>query len=646
MRSIFDFIKRTTVFSAVFLCVCFMSATVTADDVSPTGPARTTERVSFYARENPDEYETDDVPIPWDTLIATQNAQGYVPELYGKPAPTPSPLLRPRYQNQSSESTKFERKNTVANSAKNTVPVKREGKIRQASGNDASNALPVPPPIVKTESENTPKPLRNSEPAQKIDMEENQASVETPKTISPWLEMSEPPTIDNTPTINNAHTCDELTCGGGACSQYAPSWMARHLGPEAPRRGLCDCCGLLTCSRKITGQWYFDGWISAGSFMNTHWPDNRNNNPLYYNDRNAEPVMNQLYLSLGRRVRTSRPRWDWGGRIDLLYGTDYFHTSSLGLETRRTDPYGDRTLDPLEASLHWNSNQGHRRGNTASLYGFSLPQAYAELFLPVGYGMTVKAGHFYSGMGIESAMSPENFFHSHSYAFMYGAPTTLTGATATVRLNSQWSAMFGFTQGWNIWDNPENNYSGIFGLDWESRNKRSSIGFRVHTGEESLRGSDNRSSYTLTYRRKIGSRWRYALEHSLGYEKNGSLRNYDYPDPDRGPARWVSLGQYLQYEFNEKWALGFRFEWFRDDGHSRINKGAVDADFAKLRGKDYYELTLGLNWKPTRFITIRPEVRYDWSNVRVHSPFGSSGVYSNGDKREMLSFAIDGIFRF
>jgi len=34
----------------------------------------------------------------------------------------------------------------------------------------------------------------------------------------------------------------------------------------------------------------------------------------------------------------------------------------------------------------------------------------------------------------------------------------------------------------------------------------------------------------------------------------------------------------------------------------------------RLTGNSYYGMTAGLNWKPEPWITIRPNVRYDWTD--------------------------------
>ncbi|MDR2705890.1 MAG: porin, partial [Planctomycetaceae bacterium] len=72
------------------------------------------------------------------------------------------------------------------------------------------------------------------------------------------------------------------------------------------------------------------------------------------------------------------------------------------------------------------------------------------------------------------------------------------------------------------------------------------------------------------------------------------------------------------------------------------------SEYFRLEGEDYFQITLGANWKPTRYITIRPEIRYDWSNVVMIDKIKNTrtGIYSNDYKKQMFSFAIDGIFRF
>ena len=60
--------------------------------------------------------------------------------------------------------------------------------------------------------------------------------------------------------------------------------------------------------------------------------------------------MNQLWLGWERPVKTDGCGWDIGGRIDLMYGSDWRYGDCYGLETN------------LDAPNH--------------LYGFILPQFY------------------------------------------------------------------------------------------------------------------------------------------------------------------------------------------------------------------------------------------------------------------------------
>lgn len=454
-------------------------------------------------------------------------------------------------------------------------------------------------------------------------------------------------------------------CGPNACApscdaswgtRYSPNRYAstcrRLFGTpgciEDPN--LCPNCGLLGCRRKSCGRFYIDGWITQGVTLNFDWPEGDVNGLWRFNDVANEYDLNQIYLRFGRRMEKRPGRWDWGARVDLLYGSDYLYTSSVGLETHRFrsiyDDPGAAEYDPARASLRWNSDSGPRRGGTAAMYGLSMPQMYAELFVPLGWGTTIRAGHFYADMGLESAMAPKNFFSTHSYSFMYGMPTTFTGMTVEQQFTRRLALVFGLTQGWDIWESPNKSVGWLGGVRWKTFDGRSRISWMLSADRPSSR-DDFRANYALTFRHRLTPRWEYALEHTLGYEENG--HSIDSLAGTRDIARWVSVSQSLQWHWTEKLALGLRGEWFRDDGHRRILQRDTDSILGKVNGRDYFGLTLGLNWRPTRYLTVRPEVRYDWSDVSVESEFESfrqKGVFDNGNRGEQLTFGVDMTLRF
>ena len=71
--------------------------------------------------------------------------------------------------------------------------------------------------------------------------------------------------------------------------------------------------------------------------FNSLSPTNRWNGPVFTNDRSNEYEMNQLWLGWERAVKTDGCGWDIGGRIDLMYGSDwrYGHVQRIGDKPRR-----------------------------------------------------------------------------------------------------------------------------------------------------------------------------------------------------------------------------------------------------------------------------------------------------------------------
>jgi hypothetical protein len=353
--------------------------------------------------------------------------------------------------------------------------------------------------------------------------------------------------------------------------------------------------------------------------INTHSPDDRFNGPLTFNDRSNEYQLNQLYLALEDCVDRCGSGWDIGGRVDLLYGTDYFFTTATGLETRR------------DGSPRWNRSDGPRAGG-AALYGLAMPQLYAEAFAPLGGGLSVKLGHFYSNVGYESVMYPANFFYSRSYTKQYGQPFTHTGLLADYRLSPTWTLFSGFTRGWNSWEDVNGDLAYIGGLGWCGEDGSDSLRFMLHTGSEDDAGENNRTVYSLIYSALLLPDVAYTIEHNFGVEDNAASRgNVEIP------AHWYGITQYLVHQVNCQTQVGMRVEWFRDEDNARVLGIPVDDSV----GGNYVAITLGANHRPTFSdkVEIRPELRWDWSDTQ-NLPLGVRGMYGDFDDHYQLTLAL------
>jgi hypothetical protein len=371
---------------------------------------------------------------------------------------------------------------------------------------------------------------------------------------------------------------------------------------------------------------------------------------MKFNDRFNEYQLNQMYLTMGRNVANSGCSWDLGGRVDLLYGSDYLWASSIGLETYTSDT-GFYHQDPAFLPSKWNRNDGPRLGNReASRFGLAMPQLYTEVYLPVHYGLNIKVGHFYSIMGYESVMSPQNFFYSHSYSMMYGQPMTHTGFLFSQRLTPQLTGIFGLTRGWDTWEDPNGKLSYLAGFCWNSWDGRTEFSMVAGSGNETVDDFDNpdtrsrpdaiRSNYSMVLSHQLTPRLKLVTQHDLGYEKDVAYNsNGNYVN-----GRWYSFSQYVFYRLTNELTFGIRGEWFRDVNSCRIYQSSpVD----HVGGSDYSQVTIGLNWKPYDCLMIRPEARWDWSGVNNTNPDANvSGMYDNFTKKSQTTISLGAYLTF
>lgn len=393
--------------------------------------------------------------------------------------------------------------------------------------------------------------------------------------------------------------------------------------------GCGDICGGGCGAGSCTAQkgLVLDFWISQGFTWNPDDPTNGFNDPVTFNDRANEYQLNQIYLALGREVDTGCG-WDIGGRVDLLYGTDYFFTQATGLEVEN------------DGTPHWNSNDGPRRlaGQTAAMYGLAMPQAYLELFAPIGPGIKFKLGHFYTAIGYESVMAPENFFYSHAYTMQYAEPFTHTGMLAEFSLSRRMDVLAGFTRGWDNWEDPNGDLGFLGGFSWTAPSEMASLALTVHSSSEDANGLNNRTIYSLVYTRQLGSRLRYIMQHDFGMEELAELNQAGVSEA----AKWYGINNYLIYQASNRLSFGLRAEWFRDQDNARVLALPIES---LVEGGNYFGLTAGANWNVNSRWTMRPEIRWDHSDVEVPS-LGRTGMYNNFTENDQLTLATDLIFRF
>ncbi len=411
--------------------------------------------------------------------------------------------------------------------------------------------------------------------------------------------------------------CKDQSCYSSYCGNCSDRW---RLLPKNPWLNL-------------------GGWIDQGATLNVNSPDDRSNTRVLFNDRSNDYLLNQAYLYAEVPVCNDGTHWDIGGRVDVTYGRDSRFASVPGLERHR-----DRTAK-------WN-------GET-SLYGLAMPQLYAEIAAPWLNGVSLKAGHFYSTMGYERFAAPENFFYSHSYSFVYGEPFTFTGALATVKAGEIATFQVGYTNGWDVWDSTSDEWGVLAGVKLATPDGKTSIAVQVHTGEDitparvnKVYQSDGRTLGTLVFKHCLTDRLRYVFQHDFGIQEDGhAVAHIPTTSISFATAKWYSINQYLFYEHNQKLTSGLRVEWFRDQDHNRTSVPvSYDPGGPVFNGGNYLAITGGLNWKPHANLIIRPELRWDWSDLRGNPnvPGGDPGVkaFIDGKRSSQLTAAMDVIVHF
>jgi hypothetical protein len=293
-------------------------------------------------------------------------------------------------------------------------------------------------------------------------------------------------------------------------------------------------------------------------------------------------LLNQATLVL---ERTLAPEWSWGFRAEFYMGSD----AALLRPTNGFGPTGDK-------------------------FGTDFRQAYVSIHAPVltEEGVDFKFGRQYVPIGYETTMAPYRPMYSLTYAWAYAENGATTGAIATIHVNPRLDVIAGVTLGANSLFKLQGRAPDYIlrGLYWLDADKRTKLVGTLYTGPE-----------PLAYHEEHVGLWETLLELQLSHDVNRWLTlvsetNLGWLTQDQAhdsnTSQWYLTNVVGIIHAHRLLDVNLRAEWFDDVDGARTGTRA-----------HYFEVTAGLNIMLTRWLNLRPEVRWDSATSAVFGPSGS-----------------------
>jgi hypothetical protein len=373
--------------------------------------------------------------------------------------------------------------------------------------------------------------------------------------------------------------------------------------------------------------------LEAGITVNPASPDDGVNFGRLFDDRANQPVLNQLMLTATKPLNSSATGFDWGFKLQGIYGSDARYTHFLGVFDQNPGPGYMNQFDIFEADVQ-----------------LHLP-------FPTAGGMDVKAGLFPTPLGYEVLDPSGNPFYSHSYIFNFGLPLKHTGILTTSHLTPLVDLYLGIDTGVNTTFSEgtgDNNGApgGIVGFGLNMMGGNLTLLALSHMGPENATRAlaplgFNANGY-MRYLNDLVLTWKVNKNLTLTTEANLIRDDFAgfYTKGRPSPANAYGVAQYVSYNLTDLITLNARAEIYRDDngffvtafpannvfGYTnfvRSELGLPSVSVGTGVPTTYSEITLGMTFKPNlpppvTGLLIRPEVRLD-QVLSGGRPFGTNG---------------------
>lgn len=389
--------------------------------------------------------------------------------------------------------------------------------------------------------------------------------------------------------------------------------------------------------------------LQAGLTVNPAAPEDGVNFGRLFDDRANQPQLNQLMLTATKPLNSSAPGFDWGFKLQGIYGSDARYTHFLGVFDQNPGPGSINQFDIFEADVQ-----------------FHVP-------FPTATGMDIKVGMFPTPLGFEVLDPSANPFYSHSYIFNFGLPLKHTGILTTTHVSPLLDVYLGIDTGVNTtfgYGDGDNNGSpgGIVGFGLNMMGGNLTLIALSHMGPENAVRllsplGFNANSY-MRYLNDVVLTWKVNKDLTLTTEANFIRDDFAgfFTKGHPAAANAFGVAQYVSYNVSDVMTFNARAEVYRDDngffvtafpsnnmfGFNNFVRGELGLPSTSVgAGKPttYGEITLGLTFKPTlpapvTGLLIRPELRVDQALSGGH-PFGSTG-----DSQTQVTVASDFVLTF
>src|SRR6266513_1546209 len=316
------------------------------------------------------------------------------------------------------------------------------------------------------------------------------------------------------------------------------------------------------------------------------------------------------------------------GRLYDRY-SDAFTLNAWKLAVDR--PFNAKKMDAgvhADLMVGQNAEVLHSSGSSAS--GFNLgtdgdvTQLFITLNLPTknGNGVQFKVGKMVTLMGLEVIEDVAKPNWSEGLLFTYVENFTSTGVELDFKPSSAVDVELRVDNGWDRIVVPDGHKS-FMGRVGIAAGANTSLGLLAYAGDQEPSISAARYGVEALLNQKFGSKTSLWVQGDWGKEKQNAL----LPDPTQD-ATWWAFGAWIASDLSPKANLALRAEYLDDaEGFRFPPFGGV--------AQKVWGLTGTLNMKTWPNVLVRPELRYDHSNL---TPF-------NG-KTGQVTFALSVAYQY